>query len=189
VGDQDSQITYLQESSNFCCSEFGPFTSADFLAARTGPHAYVRPVYSGWIAGLTCDPTAQWISESAANDSHTSLYAISFDVATCCIAHAELTFCWAADDSLGGATYNTAGVYLNELPLNSISGGGPGVETSVGPVDVSSLVHCGSNTLYVYDHDTAWVISGVLFNAEINITECATPTELTTWSTIKAMYH
>jgi len=189
VGNMDSQITYLQETSFACCSEFPPFTSADFLAAQTGPAATVRNPYAGWITGLACDSAARWIAENSNGDTHTTLYAYPFDVDTCCVASANLTFCWAVDDYLGGDSNNPAGVYLNGDPLTSISGGGIGTESSVGPVDVTSMIQCGRNWLYVYDRDTSSIVSGVMFSATLDITPCIVPTRSTTWSTIKTMYH
>ena len=190
VGDQDSKITYLQESSHTCCSEFpSTFTSAEFLAAQAGPPASVRGPYAGWITALGCDPTAQWIAEDTNDDTHTTLYAYPFDVNTCCVAARNLTFCWAVDDHLGGASINPAGVYLNGDPLSSISGGGRHSESSAGPVDVTSMIQCGRNWLYVYDRDISSIVSGVMFSATLDITPAPFPAEPSTWSTIKTMYH
>ena len=190
LGDQDSKITYLQASSDTCCSQFpSTFTSAEFLAAQGGPPASVRSPYAGWITALGCDPAAQWIAEDLNGDTHTTLYACPFDVNACCIAAAQLTFCWAVDDHLGGASINPAGVYLNGDPLSSISGGGPSSESNAGPVDVTSMVQCGRNWIYVYDRDIYSIISGVMFSATLDITPCAVPAEPSTWSTIKTMYH
>ncbi len=167
-----------------------PFTAADFLAALTGPSAVVVPPYGGaWLPSLQCDPLAQWISVDAHSGPASTLFGRRFDVKTCCIVRATLTFCWAADDYLGDNAAggpNPSGVYLNQAPL-PIDGGNYATEFSV-TVDVTSLVHCGANELHVYDRDGAAVVSGAMFSATLEITGCPLSTESATWSKIKALY-
>jgi len=185
----DPNWTYLAGSPVIPLSAV-PFTAADFAAALSGPSAIVVPPYgSAWLPSLVCDPLAQWISVSTSWGPASTLFARDFDVTTCCIVKATLTFCWAADDYLGDAAAggaNPSGVYLNQAPL-PIDGGNYATEFS-STVDVTSLVHCGLNELHVYDRDGAAVVSGAMFNATLEITGCPLATERATWSKIKALY-
>jgi hypothetical protein len=117
------------------------------------------------------------------------LFARDFDVHTCCITKATLTFCWVADDYLGdnaAGGANPSGVYLNQVPL-PIDGGNYAVENGVA-IDVTGLVHCGRNEFHVYDRDGAAVVSGTMFSATLDITECPLKSQSSTWGGIKALY-
>jgi hypothetical protein len=128
----------------------------------------------------------------ALNSPGSALYCQSFDIQTCCIESATLSFCWSADDNLGDALYggaNPDGVYLNGVAVSpSITGGSYATETQVGPVDVTSLVQCGVNQLQVYNRDAGFAVSGVIYSATLDITECASPVEGSSWGNIKALY-
>lgn len=167
-----------------------PFTAADFAAALSGPPAVIVPPYgSFWLASLACNPKAKWISVDAARGPASTLFGRYFDVTTCCIHQAVLNFCWAADDYLGdnlAGGANPSGVYLNGVAL-PIDGGSYATESGV-LLDVTGLVHCGLNELHVYDRDGAAVVSGTMFSAIIEITECPLKTESSTWGKIKSLY-
>ena len=167
-----------------------PFTAADFNLALAGPPSVVVPPYGGfWLPSLQCDPVAQWISTTSNAGPNSALFGQIFGVKTCCVSHATLTFCWAADDYLGdpaGGGPNPSGVYLNGNPL-PISGGNYATENSV-TVDVTGLLHCGANQLHVYDRDGAATVSGTMFSAFLSIEECPVPTKPETWGGLKATY-
>ncbi len=63
-----------------------------------------------------------------------------------------------------------------------------GAETQVGPVDVTSLVHCGSNQLEVYNRDAGFSVSGVIYSATLEIVECNSPVSNSSWGAVKALY-
>lgn len=169
-----------------------PFTTSDFAAACGGQNAMVVVPISVWAQGLPCDPNAQWVGIDMYSTPASALYCQGFDVETCCIESATLNFCWVTDDGLGDALYggsNPAGVYLNGIAVSpSIDGGNYGTETFSGPIDVTSLVHCGGNELQVYNRDAGYVVSGVMYSATIDIIECSTATEEASWSLVKPLY-
>ena len=167
-----------------------PFTPADFTAALTGPQSVVVPPYgSFWLSGLLCDAQSQWISTDANRGPATALYGHTFNVQTCCVGKATLSFCWSSDDNIGDQLYgggNPMGVYLNETPL-AITGGSYATE-SFATVDVTNLVHCGANEIHVYNRDAAAVVTGVMFSVTLDIAECTTKTTPSTWGRLKTLY-
>jgi hypothetical protein len=193
IGFPDPYINVMAGSCGIPLSP-NPFTAADFDAACAGHSAMVVAPYPGiWLPQLDCDPQAQWIGIDMNLTAASALYCYNFNIETCCIDHASLQICWAADDTIGDAVYggpNPDGVYLNGTAVSpSISGGSYATESQAGPVDVTSLVHCGSNQLVIYDRDAGCGISGLIFSAQIDIDECITPTGTSDWSTIKALYN
>lgn len=188
VGVPDPQNTFLAGPAS------GPFpaafTAADFAAALAGPAAVgVAPYPGAWLLSLPCDPTVKWISTDAARGPLTALYARSFNVTTCCIQNASLTFCWAADDFLGDSFApgpNPAGVYVNQSPLATINGG-PYNSMNTRTVNITSLLQCGTNTLHIYCRDMG-VVGGLIYSARIDITECPVATAPATWGHVKSMY-
>jgi hypothetical protein len=164
------------------------FTNADFTAALSSPPAIVLSyVHPAWIAGISCDPLAQWIGVDPNATPTSVLYALEFNLpAPCCIQNAKLDFCWAQDDVLGD-TINPDGVFLNQTALPAISGGSYATVTSVG-VDVTSILHCGTNTLHIYNRDLACAVSGVIFSATLTINECTVGVTPSTWSNVKALF-
>ncbi len=165
------------------------FTAADFAASLAGLAPFVVSRDLSWLASLACDPLAQWIAVDSNRLPKSMLLGHRFDVSTCCIASASLTFCWAADNYLGDSIAggaNPSGVYLNEVAL-PIDGGGFSTETSVS-IDVTGLVHCGSNEFHVYLRDAVGSVSGAMFTATLVITECTVKTEHSTWGKVKALY-
>ncbi|HKW13635.1 MAG TPA: hypothetical protein VJS69_04030 [Candidatus Krumholzibacteria bacterium] len=188
-GQNDPAWTYLAGSPGAALSA-SPFTAADFAAAYSGPLSVVVPPYgSFWLSSLACDPLAQWISVDASAGPATALYCQAFNVHSCCIAKATLTFCWASDDNIGDQLYggpNPMGVYLNGVAL-PITGGSYATENTA-TVDVTSLLHCSQNQIFVYNRDAAYVVTGVMFSIHIDIAECPLKTEPSTWGKVKALY-
>lgn len=186
INTPDAFIRYLAEPSGACGTGFSaPFTAADFSAAETGPAPFVVTPIAVWLPSLACDPVAQWIALDPNYTPRSLLYAYPFDIpAPCCIDHAFLNFCWAADDQLGDAV--NAGAFLNGVPL-PISGGGYSFESGQS-LDVTSSLHCGHNVLYVYQRDVGCAVAGTIFSATFDITECLTPAGQPSWGRIKALY-
>jgi hypothetical protein len=168
-----------------------PFTPADFDSACHGPNAVVAVPASVWAQQLTCDSLAQWIGLGLNPLPGSALFCYPFDLQTCCISRATLTFCWVVDDGLGdysGTGPNPDGVYLNGVAVTpSISGGNYATETTV-VADVTGLVQCGGNRFEVYNRDVGFAVSGVMFSATISVEDCQTSTETSTWGSIKSLY-
>lgn len=190
-GQNDPAWTYLIGTPGAPLSG-APFTPGDFAAALAGPQSVVVPPYGGgslWIPSLLCDAQAQWISVDAASGPATALYGRHFDVQTCCITKAFLTFCWASDDNIGDQLFggpNPMGVYLNQTAL-PITGGSYATESGAS-LDVTGLVHCGLNEIHVYNRDAAFVVTGTMFSVTLDIIGCPVKTESSTWGKIKALY-
>jgi hypothetical protein len=169
-----------------------PFTPSDFDSACNATSAIVCQPHPNWLQHLDCDPQAQWIGIDAFATPASTLFCYTFDIVTPCIEQALLNFCWATDDNLGdalGGGANPDGVYLNGFPVSpSIFGGNYASDTVVPLTDVTSLVSPGTNRLEVYVRDLGFVVSGVIFSATFEITECPSPAESSTWSSIKSMF-
>jgi hypothetical protein len=191
IGNADPQINALVGLGATPLSA-SLFTAADFAAACGPRSAVVIAPHPAWLAQLACDPLAQWIGTDAVASPASALYCQPFDVQTCCIESAVLTFCWAGDDALGDGIYggpNLDGVYINGVAVTpSINTGSYAAQTTAGPLDVTALLHCGSNQLQVYNRDAAILVSGVIYSAVIDITECAVPTESNSFSNVKSLY-
>lgn len=190
-GQNDPAWTYLLGAPGAPLSGL-PFTPGDFAGALAGPQSVVVPAYGGgslWIPQLLCDAQAQWISVDPIAGPATALYGHRFDVQTCCITKAFLTFCWASDDNIGDQLFggpNPMGVYLNQVAL-PITGGSYATESGAS-LDVTGLVHCGSNEIHVYNRDAAFVVTGTMFSVTLDIIGCPVKTETSTWGKIKSLY-
>jgi hypothetical protein len=191
IGNPDPQINMLVGAGGTPLSA-NPFTAAEFGAACTGHPAMVIPAHPAWLQQLPCDPLALWIGTDPVGTPASALYCHTFDVQTCCIKSATLDFCWSSDDALGDGIYggpNLDGVYINGVAVTpSINTGSYAVPTQTGPIDVTALLHCGSNQLQVYNRDAAFVVSGVIYSATIDISECSVPTEAESFGSIKTLY-
>src|SRR5262245_33092073 len=186
-GSPDPMITRLDLAPSCSQGYPTPFTAAEFAAASSGPPAFVLSfVHPAWGQTLTCDPQAKWIGIHPAATPMSALYAINFDLGDpCCYSKVFLNFCWMSDDILGDAI-NPAGVYINGQPT-SISGGNYAAPTGAN-ADITNLVHCGVNTLYIYNRDLACAVSGINFTATIDALECVTPSKPSSWGRIKSIY-
>jgi len=86
-------------------------------------------------------------------------------------------------------SFRLDGVYINGVAVTpSVNTGSYAAQTLAGPIDVTSLLHCGSNQLQVYNRDAAILVSGVIYSVSIDITECSVPTESTNFSSVKSLY-
>ncbi len=191
VGNPDPQINMLVGLGATPLSA-NPFTAADFDSACAGRSAIVCTPHPAWLQQLPCDPLAQWIGTDPFATPASALYCQPFDVQTCCIESATLNFCFSTDDALGDGIYggpNLDGVYLNGVAVTpSINTGSYATETQSGATDVTALIACGSNQLQVYNRDAGFVVSGVIYSATIDITECSVPTESSNFSNVKSLY-
>lgn len=191
VGNPDPQINFVGGTGGSPLSA-SLFTAADFQAACNGSPATVINPHPAWLQSLACDPQAKWIGVDPSGTPTSAIYCQAFQVHTCCIQSAIMSFCWAGDDAIGDGIYggpNLDGVYINGVAVTpSINTGSYALQTQVGGVDVTSLLHCGTNYLQIYNRDAAFAISGIIYNATFDITECITPAIPTTFSGIKALY-
>jgi len=175
IGQPDGEITFVAGGSLFPLSN-SAFTSADFADARNGPNALVVGQRNPAWAQLNADPQAEWIGADPAALPASALYAMDFQVGVQNITNATVDFHWNVDDKLGDVDGNgdptgpnPIGVYINGTPLDmSFSGGGLSSQSSAS-ADVTSLLNTGQNQLYVYNRDTAAIISGVIFSATFNV--------------------
>lgn len=191
IGGPDSQINMLVGSGATALSAT-PFTPADFGAACGGRPAIIINPHPAWLQSLACDPQAQWIGTDPVGTPASALYCQNFNVQTCCIHSAWMTFCWSGDDALGDGIYggpNLDGVYINGVAVSpSINTGSYAAQTMAGPIDVSALLHCGTNSLQIYNRDAALVVSGIIYRATFDITECSVSEETSTFGAIKSLY-
>lgn len=189
VGQPDPFIRYVVEPSGLCGAAFpAVFGPADFAAAAAGPNPTVVNGYFVWLPSLACDPLAKWIALDSSWSPRSTLFAYEFVVPEpCCFQQATLDLCWAVDDALGDYdTLTNPGVFLNGTPL-AISGGSYATETQA-TADVTSILHCGTNTLYVYNRDGGCAVSGVIFSATFTLQDCTVSVEPSAWGRVKALY-
>jgi hypothetical protein len=186
VGQPDAQITFL--GTGGCCgAEFGAFTPLHFaIAAGGSPALVIGQAHPAWTPTLTCDPEAQWVGTNPTGAPETALYAQGFNVTTGCIHRVTVDICWMADDRLGGVQANPEGIYVNGTALTGTSGGNFTFDTTVGPIDITSLVNTGPNYIYFYNVDIGAAVSGVNYSVHVVVEECPTPTQSSTWSGIKS---
>lgn len=146
----------------------GPFTSPDFISARTGPNAQVlTSIAGGWPNTLPNDATARWINSPA---NSTTLYAIDFQF-TRSGTSAVFLIDFVADDLLGVApsvsTNAVEGIYLNGVAIPYSGGIGTYYQsTRYETQDLLPNLVNGTNTLYLYLHNTGGR-AGLLFRAEL----------------------
>ena len=188
AGNPDPLVRQLDLATSCGVGYATAFGTPEFTAAAP-PAVVLSFVHPAWIPHLACDPLALWIGTTANANPISALYGLEFTVpAPCCIAHATLDICWSSDDTLGDAI-NPAGLYVNQTPIATVTGGNFTVESSVTGIDVTSLVHCGANTLHFYNRDIACAVSGLIFSATLHIEECSVPVTPSTWSHVKTIYN
>ena len=184
VGGTDRAVTFLLGPAT------GPFnhtfTSADFTSAQSGPAAFILSQTPYWISGLPSDPSAHWIGTNpgGVSEGNTALYAIPFQISSS-FSSATMTVNYAVDDAVGDTVINNGpntGVYLNG---SAACGGsfaiGFSQQHSASCGDVSSLVHVGTNWLYIEDGNVEGA-AGLVFSATITTTPSTTmppPTDFT----------
>lgn len=162
------------------------FAAGDFAAADSGPNAFEIPNHGAWVAHLSSDPTGKYIGTANVNPNAfgpnfqlvTALYAADFEITSGSIDSATLDFDFLVDNNLGwlasqghgGAT--NEGIFVNGQPVVGttlpISQCGFCSEHSFTGLDISGLVHSGTNTLYVYASDYGQP-SGLQYLANITV--------------------
>lgn len=152
-----------------------PLTPADFAAASSGPAAIVVPNHPAWKPHLTIDPLANYISTHAINPNappsigtilSTALYAVDFEVTSTTIDSAALDIYFLVDNQLGDTA--NEGVFINGIPVANTKGGSFGADNSFLGRDITSMVHPGTNTLYVLGVDVGGP-SGLQFHTDITV--------------------
>lgn len=162
-----------------------PFTEANaFSLARTSSVTAraVNPHPNWALTQLAASPEgnehARWVNPGPGVSStlgvppQSALYAMKFTITSTSIPGATLKFNWLADDGLGDpAGTNPIGVYLNGVALPASFAGGSifGESSATTSVGTGYGLQTGDNWLYVYQRDTAQVVSGVIFAATIRI--------------------
>ncbi len=140
-----------------------------FSAASTGPFAYVVTPNSAWAQV----DNAQWISSDpngGNGGSFTALYALSFDLPA--VTSASLDVQFSADQQLGSTADD--GIFINGTALPGSGGGNYSTVLTFDDPDVSSLLHPGENTLYLYNVNFGGP-SGVSFDATLDYTPAPEP--------------
>ena len=170
VGGTDAFIRYLAKS--------GPFTSADFAAARAGAAPTIVTNHPVWMTELPSDPTAKWLALDSSRSPQSMLYAYDFQVTATTIASASLDLRYGVDNNVGSTSPSVAGLYINEVAL-------PGT-TQIGSYDheyqytnasLGSLLHTGTNTFYFYQYDFGGV-AGSIYDAQITVNDTPEPGNL-----------
>ncbi len=160
-------------------------TPAQFDAARNGPAAFVIPNHPAWKPHLTVDPSANWIGTHAVNPNTfgpnfalaTALYAVDFEITSAAIDSATLDIYLLSDNTIGDSA--NEGVFINGIPVantKDVGGAAFGADRSFTNRDITSMVHPGTNTLYVLGADLGGP-AGVQFHADIDVV--ATPPDTT----------
>lgn len=143
-GSTDTLITFLlgPPSTDFTSA----FSAADFTSAQSGTAASIITPNPAWVTSLVDDPSALWIGTSSISASFgtTGLFAQSF-LLPFDVSSATLTLNFAVDNGLGETDQ---GIYLNGTALTFIGGGFSGEHTFTDS-NIGSLLHAGTNTLFL----------------------------------------
>jgi hypothetical protein len=110
------------------------------------------------------------IQMGGAGGAFTALYAISFTLPEFSFASISVKF--AADLTLG--TTADDGLFLNGNALAGSGGGNYAETTTYINNDVTSLLHLGDNTLYIYNVNYGGP-AGIIFDAALNFTTSPPP--------------
>jgi hypothetical protein len=140
-----------------------------FSAASNGPFAYVVTPNSAWAQV----DNAQWISSDpngGNGGSFTALYALSVDLPA--VTSASLDVQFSADQQLGSTADD--GIFINGTALPGSGGGNYSTVLTFDDPDVSSLLHPGENTLYLYNVNFGGP-SGITFDATLDYTPAPEP--------------
>jgi hypothetical protein len=170
IGTHDSMVSFLLGpiDSNFDHS----FNAGDFAAAKGGPGAFIISPDFHWIPSLPSVPSARWITTDVVNGPNygaTALFAVSFNVPDVTLLDATLDVWFSVDNWLGGVGNN--GLFLNGVSIPgtiySVVGAEKSEHAFLG-IDITALVHPGTNTLYLYDYDAGFV-AGLIFGARVTL--------------------
>ena len=166
VGGSDSAVSVLTGPYNTPMPSPIDFNLADYKAASV-----VAPI-APWTATIA---GAQWDSVSpvgnTGNNGLTAIYAISFTEAST-FPIATLSGLYAVDDFIGRVWLNGTLIINNTLTGSFTS------TNTLAPVDISSTLTAGTNTLYIENLNTGGGPSGILFNLQITTNTVPEPTSL-----------
>ncbi|MCH7993011.1 MAG: hypothetical protein IIB57_01055, partial [Planctomycetes bacterium] len=169
----DANLTYLAGPENEPFNT--PFTLSDFESARMGQAPQLSIYFNdGSCNGIIPEDLAAAIVSTSVFvldiPNSSALYAIDFEVAGPTIENASIDLFIRPNDTLGGGP--NQGVYINGMPLSGDTTGGTcGVGSplmNIYRTDIGSLLHVGTNTLYLNITHTGGD-SGLLFTAEIRV--------------------
>lgn len=154
-----------------------PFSPNDLMTAcQQGTAPVVVLQQPQWLQGLSCNPEARWINQTAGpggygQPAQSTLYCMPIPI-TQPFCNVQLDLCWCVDDYLGDSPGpNPVGAYINGTPLSSaFSGGNLGTESSAS-MNVTSLMSVtGMNHLVLYQRDAGANVSGIIYSARFTIT-------------------
>lgn len=183
AGQSDDIVTYLPYNPPGGQVSAAPFTAADFAGAVSGPAAQVINPHPAWTPGIS-DPLSRWINFHSDLDASgagtgygspgSALYAVPFFVLGSGTFNAFLKLEYSVDDSLGDwpvSGPNPDGLYMNGTPLGLLGGGynAPHLFTT------TVTVNAGQNYLYFYQRDLGVLVSGLIFSAQLDITQSPAP--------------
>ena len=130
---------------------------------------------------MSSDPSAHWIgtnSSAGQSSGNTALYAVSFQIPNG-FTSGTLGLYYAEDDAISDTVIDNGpntGVYLNgTAACGSVFAIGSSPQHFVNCGDVSSLLHVGTNWLYIEDANVAGP-AGLIFSATITTTPTTVPT-------------
>ncbi len=138
---------------------FTPITNPSYTPASV---VVANPNWTATISNSS-GTAAKWDALSpsgATTNSSSSIYAISFNVTDATIGAATLSGLYAADDTVGM-------IWLNGTALTGQLPGTFTAATTLAPINISSYLTTGSNTLYIEDVNTNGGPSGILFSFDI----------------------
>ncbi|MCH7925185.1 MAG: hypothetical protein IIC51_06590 [Planctomycetes bacterium] len=169
----DANLTYLAGPENEPFNT--PFTLSDFESARMGQAPQLSIYFNdGSCNGIIPEDLAAAIVSTSVFvldiPNSSALYAIDFEVTGPTIENASIDLFIRPNDTLGGGP--NQGVYINGMPLSGDTTGGTcGVGSplmNIYRTDIGSLLHVGTNTLYLNITHTGGD-SGLLLSAEIRV--------------------
>lgn len=169
----DANLTYLAGPENEPFHT--PFTPSDFDAARIGQAPQLTIYFNDGACNgdIPQDLAAAGVNTSVFVldiPSSSALYAIDFEVTGPTIENASIDLYIRPNDTLGGGP--NQGVYINGMPLSGDTTGGTCGAGSplmnIYRTDIGSLLHVGTNTLYLNITHTGGD-SGLLLSAEIRV--------------------
>ena len=167
AGSLDSNISFLSKGDG----AIGPFSTADFAAARSGAKATINNSDPAYITSLPSDPAAKWIAVDGGKSPESALYAYDFQVNTTAISAASLDLHFAVDNFLGEPT--VPGLYINGTALPGTNQLGDfHSEYEYTDASIGFLLRPGTNTLYFYQYDQG-VIAASIFSARISVASTA----------------
>ncbi|MEP6667335.1 MAG: T9SS type A sorting domain-containing protein [Nocardioidaceae bacterium] len=154
------------------------FTTTSFARARSESTAKLTTLNPDWIPKLTADPLARWVNQSGESATgSTALYSRDFHLDGP-LNSVRLLLRYAVDNTLGTTT--TAGIYVNGVAVPGTMNLGDYHQQWTLSADITSLVHVGTNTLYLYGRNTQFD-AGIMFSAVVLVNPTdATTCELTT---------